>query len=67
MNSRSMLLTLLDHLEDADEEVLDGVNVQQMGHTAIASDGDRELEGKVAHVLDDPNCPNHGEEVLKFL
>ena len=24
-------------------------------------------KGKVAHVLDDPNCPNHGEEVLKFL
>jgi len=24
-------------------------------------------EGKIAQVLDDPNCPNHGEEVLKFL
>ncbi|MBE7421869.1 MAG: peroxiredoxin [Zoogloeaceae bacterium] len=24
-------------------------------------------KGKVAHVLDDPDCPNHGEEVLKFL
>lgn len=24
-------------------------------------------QGKIAHVLDDPNCPNHGEEVLKFL
>jgi peroxiredoxin Q/BCP len=24
-------------------------------------------KGKIAHVLDDPNCPNHGEEVLKFL
>jgi len=24
-------------------------------------------KGKVAHVLDDPNCPDHGEEVLKFL
>ena len=24
-------------------------------------------KGKVAHVLDDPNCPNHGEEVLKLL
>lgn len=24
-------------------------------------------EGKVAHVLDDPKCSNHGEEVLKFL
>ena len=24
-------------------------------------------KGKVAHVLDDPNCPHHGEEVLKFL
>jgi peroxiredoxin Q/BCP len=24
-------------------------------------------KGRIAHVLDDPNCPNHGEEVLKFL
>ncbi len=24
-------------------------------------------KGQVAHVLDDPNCPHHGEEVLKFL
>jgi peroxiredoxin Q/BCP len=24
-------------------------------------------KGKVAHVLDDPNCPSHGEEVLKLL
>jgi len=24
-------------------------------------------QGKIAHVLDDPNCRNHGEEVLKFL
>ncbi len=24
-------------------------------------------KGKIAHVLDDPNCPHHGEEVLKFL
>jgi len=24
-------------------------------------------KGKIAHVLDDPNCPNHGEEVLKLL
>jgi hypothetical protein len=24
-------------------------------------------KGRVAHVLDDPNCPNHGEEVLKLL
>lgn len=24
-------------------------------------------KGKIAHVLDDPNCSNHGEEVLKFL
>lgn len=24
-------------------------------------------QGRIAHVLDDPNCPNHGEEVLKFL
>ena len=24
-------------------------------------------KAKVAHVLDDPNCPSHGEEVLKFL
>lgn len=23
--------------------------------------------GRIAHVLDDPNCPDHGEEVLKFL
>jgi len=24
-------------------------------------------KGRIAHVLDDPNCPNHGEEVLKYL
>lgn len=24
-------------------------------------------KGKIAHVLDDPDCANHGEEVLKFL
>ena len=24
-------------------------------------------KGKMAHVLDDPDCPNHGEEVLKLL
>ncbi len=24
-------------------------------------------KGRVAHVLDDLNCPNHGEEVLKLL
>ncbi|MBM3391980.1 MAG: peroxiredoxin [Betaproteobacteria bacterium] len=24
-------------------------------------------KGKVAHVLDAPNCPDHGEEVLKLL
>lgn len=24
-------------------------------------------QGKIAHVLDDPNCRNHGEEVLKLL
>ncbi|MCC6658088.1 MAG: peroxiredoxin [Rhodocyclaceae bacterium] len=24
-------------------------------------------KGRIAHVLDDPNCPNHGEEVLKLL
>ncbi len=24
-------------------------------------------KGRVAEVLDDPNCTNHGEEVLKFL
>jgi peroxiredoxin Q/BCP len=24
-------------------------------------------QGRIAHVLDDPNCPNHGEEVLKLL
>ena len=24
-------------------------------------------KGKVAHCLDDPNCPNHGEEVLQSL
>ncbi len=23
--------------------------------------------GRIAHVLDDPNCPNHGEEVLRLL
>ncbi len=40
MNSRSMLLTLLDHLEHAYEEVLDGLNDQQMGYTASAFDGE---------------------------
>lgn len=24
-------------------------------------------KGRIAHVLDDPDCPNHGEEVLKLL
>ena len=24
-------------------------------------------KGRIAHVLDDPNCPDHGEEVLKLL
>lgn len=24
-------------------------------------------KGRIAHVLDDPNCPHHGEEVLKLL
>mgnify|MGYP001569039589 CR=1 FL=1 len=23
--------------------------------------------GRIAHVIDDPDCPNHGEEVLKLL
>jgi peroxiredoxin Q/BCP len=24
-------------------------------------------QGRIAHVIDDPDCPNHGEEVLKLL
>lgn len=24
-------------------------------------------EGRIAHVIDDPDCPNHGEQVLEFL
>lgn len=40
MNSRELLLTILDRLEYSFEEVLDGLDDQQMGYTAEAFAGE---------------------------
>ncbi len=40
MNARKLLLTLLDRLEHSFEEVLDGLDDQQMGYTAGAFGGE---------------------------